>query len=839
MRVCSPRNSGRCQATLRFAFAVVALLGWGSATIAQTGLGTTVSFESASSWWGENAGSATIRVQLSAPVATTVTVSYATSNGTATSSQDYLSTTGTVQFAPGETVREITIPILSDTTVEPTEDLQITLSNPSLGVTLGIHNTHTVNILDDDVESRLSLSATPTAVCAGAKSTTAHQATVTATVTDGSGAPQVGASVTFSTTSGSLNPSSVTTDASGQATATLTSGTLASEVPDMHNATVTATASTGATNSTTIEVQPPSALLSVATSSIETTQQSALTFNLSWNSAPVPQHTVSYRISRIWDGTNNLIYDGTGTLPSGYGSLQVGSSQTNSSGDATVTFSAGSNPGLIEIEGSDTDVELMISGGHPKACAYVMVLLPGAQPETKVVIDNKSRGGDKVVVAKDVANGIPGGTKVFEVSVVPKGATATLIAARTGAGSTAGSAVFNNGTNELGVTGGDKPLTVTIEGRDTSDKPQNMEIQYKIGNNVTSSGVKFTVFKVELAAFYGVNETSADKIPASAKGEAGAGPETCRAIFDANKNNHKFGFSDFAGGTAQGGIYFRGKILPAGMNPADFGTGRPNGFDGKRVISHRWYKNDSLADRNVIAGAVTAVKHRYVSNQSDDPDDYEEDLKPDADFMGDTHLYIHLLDTPQRTLSSAIKANETTRFRFNATEFAEYGRTRCSNEIKWHFVCSGKKDQNGLYAVLADVANDNEVGVGHVQLTPNLGAPAGMAPAGVALSKPAPPAVGQPSVITAGDRGVAVEITGTNLKAATGAAQVTFLLDEVTGTADTPHLLEVRFPDVNEAGTKITGTLDVPADTKKGKYKMLVFKDGHPAVEVANALEIK
>lgn len=824
MRVCSPRNSGRCQATLRFAFAVVALLGWGSATVAQTGLGATVSFESASSWWGENAGSATIRVQLSAPVATTVTVSYATSNGSATSSQDYLSTTGTVQFAPGETIKEITIPILSDTTVEPTEDFQITLSNPSLGVTLGIHNPHTVNILDDDIESQLSLSATPTAVCAGAKSTTAHQATVTATVTDGSGAPQVGASVTFSTTSGSLNISSATTNASGQATVTLTSGTLANELPDMHNATVTATASTGATSSTTIEVQPPAALLSVATSSIETTQQSALTFNLSWNSAPVPQHTVSYRISRIWDGTNNLIYDGTGTPPSGYGSLQVGSSQTNSSGDATVTFSAGSNPGVIEIEGRDTDVELITSGDNPRASGFVMVLLPNTQPVTKVIIDNKSRGGDKVVVAKDIANGMPGGTKEYEVQVVPKGAMATLNIARTGAGSTAGSALFANGTTDLVVTGGDKPTIVTITGGDTSDKPQNMELQYKDGATVVESQ-KFTVFRVDLTAYTAGN--SNEVIPAPAETPIG----NLRALFDASKPNKKLGYELQAAAPNSGsycGIYFRGKIVPAAVAKADFGVGRLNGFDCKRIAWNRIHKFFRLGPQSEFG---------YAHNQYDDSDDSDEDLTPSDDVNADTSLYIHAVDMPSMT-SAGLGLGEVASWRFNATEWFNYGRVQCSNRMDWYAVFSVEKTAQGVWKQddSYNVDGDNAVASGAKKpLSLNLKPQQGNPPTIIALVKPTVPAI-----VDRGKQNVAIEISGLNLKdggvLGPHPARAVFLLQEQTATSDSVTRIEVLNEKVSADGKTFTGTTNVPM--KKGKYILQVFGDGFPAAELHNALEV-
>ena len=46
---------------------------------------------------------ATFTVSLSAPSTQPVTVTYATGDGTATQGQDYLATTGTLTFAPGQT----------------------------------------------------------------------------------------------------------------------------------------------------------------------------------------------------------------------------------------------------------------------------------------------------------------------------------------------------------------------------------------------------------------------------------------------------------------------------------------------------------------------------------------------------------------------------------------------------------------------------------------------------------------------------------------------------------------------------------------------------------------
>ena len=69
-------------------------------------------------------------VTLSQPSALTVTVDYATADGSATAPADYTSTAGTLTFAPGVTSRPLTIPVIGDTVIEPDENFAVNLSKP-------------------------------------------------------------------------------------------------------------------------------------------------------------------------------------------------------------------------------------------------------------------------------------------------------------------------------------------------------------------------------------------------------------------------------------------------------------------------------------------------------------------------------------------------------------------------------------------------------------------------------------------------------------------------------------------------------------------------------------
>ena len=81
----------------------------------------------------EEAANATLAfaVTLSRAPSGTVTVDYATSDGTAAAGSDYTATSGTLTFAAGETGKTVSVPVLDDAHAEGSETLTLTLSNPS------------------------------------------------------------------------------------------------------------------------------------------------------------------------------------------------------------------------------------------------------------------------------------------------------------------------------------------------------------------------------------------------------------------------------------------------------------------------------------------------------------------------------------------------------------------------------------------------------------------------------------------------------------------------------------------------------------------------------------
>ena len=126
----------------------------------------TLQFSSATYSVAENGGNATITITRTGGSAGAVGVSFATSNGTATAPSDYTAVSQTVSFANGDTAsKSVSIPIVNDTSVEPNETVNLALSSPTGGATLGSPSTAVLTITDND--GGVTLSASPTTVAPG------------------------------------------------------------------------------------------------------------------------------------------------------------------------------------------------------------------------------------------------------------------------------------------------------------------------------------------------------------------------------------------------------------------------------------------------------------------------------------------------------------------------------------------------------------------------------------------------------------------------------------------------------------------------------------------------
>ncbi len=124
-----------------------------------------------------NAGTTTLgfTASLSAPSSQTVTVAYATADGTATTADgDYLAASGTLSFAPGVTTQPVSVTVNGDVKNEASETLTVNLSVPTNATILDSQGLGTIN--NDDAIPALSID--DVAVAEGNAGTTALGFTV-------------------------------------------------------------------------------------------------------------------------------------------------------------------------------------------------------------------------------------------------------------------------------------------------------------------------------------------------------------------------------------------------------------------------------------------------------------------------------------------------------------------------------------------------------------------------------------------------------------------------------------------------------------------------------------
>ncbi len=161
-----------------------------------------------------------IPVYLTEASTSTVTIHYATANGTAIAGEDYVSTNGILTFAPGVTQQNILVAVTGDAIVEGSETFTVTLSNPSDNASI-LDGSATGTIVNDDTDpASLSIAATSASKGEGQSGSSAFTFTVTRTG-DLSGASSAqwavaGAAVNGADFSGNVLPSGTVSFAAGE-----------------------------------------------------------------------------------------------------------------------------------------------------------------------------------------------------------------------------------------------------------------------------------------------------------------------------------------------------------------------------------------------------------------------------------------------------------------------------------------------------------------------------------------------------------------------------------------------------------------------------------------------
>jgi len=171
----------------------------------------TLAWSSAAYNIAENGGSANVTVTRTGGTFGATSVSYTTGNGTATAGSDFTGSSGTLNWADGEsTSKTFSIAILNDGVREPDETVTITLSNGTGDATLGTA-VATLTIANDDPAFTLALNT-------GGNSIVGTSGTALNTTLNANGGT---GPYTWTVASGSL-PSGVTLNSNGTITGTPT-----------------------------------------------------------------------------------------------------------------------------------------------------------------------------------------------------------------------------------------------------------------------------------------------------------------------------------------------------------------------------------------------------------------------------------------------------------------------------------------------------------------------------------------------------------------------------------------------------------------------------------------
>ncbi|MFA1797702.1 putative Ig domain-containing protein [Xanthomonas campestris pv. campestris] len=168
---------------------------------------------------------ATFTVTLSAASGQTVSVNYASADGTATAGSDYVARSGTLTFAPGTTAQGVAITVNGDTALEPNETFSVGLSgasNASIARATGAGTT-----LNDDVVVTVGPASLPAATAGSAYSQNLSASGGTAPYSFAVTAGALPAGLTLSaagvlsgtpTATGSFNFTATATDSGGSPT---------------------------------------------------------------------------------------------------------------------------------------------------------------------------------------------------------------------------------------------------------------------------------------------------------------------------------------------------------------------------------------------------------------------------------------------------------------------------------------------------------------------------------------------------------------------------------------------------------------------------------------------
>ena len=385
-------------------------------------------------------------VTLSPAARSTVTVSYRTANGTASSSSDYTSASGTLTFRAGETSKTISVPTTDDNLEESSETFTVGLSSASGATISDASATGTIND-NDGTQPALSI--------ADASATEGQALSFAVTL---SPAASSTVTVSYRTSNGTASSSSDYTSASGTLTfaAGDTSKTISvrttDDTSDESNETFTVQLS-GATGATISDASATGTIndndntvpsLSIADASA--TEGQTLSFTVTLSPAATSTVTVSYQ-------THSATASGS-------------SDYTAVSG--TLTFRAGDTSKTISVRTTDDS--------RDESNETFTVRLSNANGAT--ISDDSATGtindNDNTVPSLSIADAraTEGQSLSFAVTLSPAGSSTVTVSYRTSNNSASSSSDYTSTSGTLTFRAGDTRKTISVRTTsDTRDEP--------------------------------------------------------------------------------------------------------------------------------------------------------------------------------------------------------------------------------------------------------------------------------------------------------------------------------------------------------------------------------
>jgi hypothetical protein len=319
-----------------------------------------------------NGGSvnATFTVSLSTASGQTVSVSYATANGTAAAGTDYTAASGTLSFTAGTLTRQVTVAVTGDTSVEASETFFVNLSNATGATIADGQGRGTINDNDQPLPALSindvtvtegntgTVNATFTVALSAASASTVSVSYATANGTAAAGTDYTAASGTLSFTAGALTRQvtvAVTGDTSVEASETF--------FVNLSNATGATIADAQGLGAVVNDDLPALSINDVTVTEGAAGTVSA-TFTASLSSASAGTVTVGYATGggTATAGTDYVAASGTLTIPPGSTTATVTVSVNGDSADEAdetfvVTLSGATGATIADAQGVGTIVD--------------------------------------------------------------------------------------------------------------------------------------------------------------------------------------------------------------------------------------------------------------------------------------------------------------------------------------------------------------------------------------------------------------------------------------------------------------------------------------------------